>query len=38
VVADANGEVWLIIGVDSGIKSNLTFGMMALTVYYRKQF
>ena len=38
VVADANGEVWLIIGVDSGIKSDLTFGMMALTVYYRKQF
>lgn len=38
VVSDNNGEVWLIVGVDSGIKSNLTFGMAALTVYYRKQF
>jgi len=31
------GELWLLIGVDSGIKSNLTFGLEALTVYYRER-
>jgi hypothetical protein len=36
-VSDNNGELWLIVGVDSGVKSTLTFGMSALTVYYRKQ-
>lgn len=37
VVADRQGNVWLIIGVDSGISGQLTFGMAALTVYFRKQ-
>ena len=31
------GEIWILIGVDSGIKSNLTFGMEALNVYYRER-
>jgi len=31
------GEIWILIGVDSGIKSNLTFGIEALTVYYRER-
>ena len=37
VETDKDGTVWLIVGVDSGIKSQLTFGMAALTVFYRKQ-
>ncbi len=37
VESDKDGAVWLVIGVDSGLKSQLTFGMAALTVYYRKQ-
>ena len=37
VESNKNGEVWLVIGVDSGFKSQLTFGLAALTVYYRKQ-
>ena len=35
--SDINGSLWLMIGVDSGIKSELTFGMAALTVFYTKQ-
>jgi len=31
------GEIWILIGVDSGIKSSITFGMEALTVYYREK-
>jgi len=34
VMADSQGSIWLIIGVDSSIKSQLTFGLMAMTVYY----
>ncbi len=34
VMADSQGSVWLIIGVDSSIRSQLTFGLMAMTVYY----
>ena len=36
VSSNKDGDVWILIGVDSGIKGNLTFGMEALTVYYRK--
>jgi len=35
--ADGNGSIWLLIGVDSGVRSQLTFGLAALTVYYREQ-
>lgn len=34
VVSNNDGDIWLLIGVDSGVKSNLTFGMTALTVYF----
>jgi hypothetical protein len=34
VKSDAQGSVWLIIGVDSSVRSQLTFGLMAMTVYY----
>ncbi len=34
VVSNNDGDVWLIVGVDSGVKSYLTFGMTALTVYF----
>lgn len=34
---DYDGTIWLVIGIDSGIKSQLNFGMTALTVYYRKK-
>ncbi len=34
---DNDGTIWLVIGIDSGIKSQLNFGMAALTVYYRKK-
>ena len=34
---DKNGNIWILIGVDSGIRSYLTFGMEALTVYYREK-
>jgi len=37
VKTNTEGKIWLIIGVDSGIKSQLTFGLAALTVYYREQ-
>ena len=37
VESDANGNIWILVGVDSGIKSNLTFGMEALNVYYRER-
>lgn len=34
VKSDDDGAIWLIIGVDSGIKSDLTFSLAAITVYY----
>lgn len=34
VRTDGHGVIWLVIGVDSGIKNRLTFGMSAVTVYY----
>ena len=34
VKTDAQGSIWLIIGVDSSIQNQLTFGLMAMTVYY----
>lgn len=34
VKSDADGSIWLLIGVDSGIKSNLTFSLAAITIYY----
>jgi len=37
VVSDKEGVIWLVIGVDSGIKSQLTFGMSAFTAYFREQ-
>lgn len=37
VVSDKDGVIWLIIGVDSGIKNEMAFGLEAVTVYYRKQ-
>ena len=37
VEANDDGEIWILVGVDSGIKSNLTFGLEALTVYYRER-
>ena len=36
VTADGSGEIWLIIGVDSGIKNHLTFSMVAVTIYYKE--
>jgi hypothetical protein len=36
VKSDADGSIWLVIGVDSGIKSQLTFSLAAITVYYRE--
>ncbi len=36
VKTDADGSLWLIIGVDSGIKTRLTFGLTAVTVYYKQ--
>jgi len=36
VESNKNGVIWLVIGVDSGVKSQLTFGMAALTVYFRE--
>jgi hypothetical protein len=35
VKSNADGEIWILVGADSGIRSQLTFGMEALTVYYR---
>lgn len=35
--SDNNGSIWLVIGVDSGIKNKLTFGLEALTVFYKEQ-
>ncbi len=37
VQSNANGSVWLIIGVDSGVKTRLTFGLTAVTVYYTQR-
>ena len=37
VESNSNGEIWIIIGVDSGIKSHLTFGLEALTIYFRQR-
>lgn len=37
VEANADGAIWIVIGVDSGVKSELTFGLAALTVYYRER-
>lgn len=36
-ISNKDGEIWILIGVDSGIKSRLTFGMEALTVYYTEK-
>ena len=36
VSANKDGEIWILVGVDSGIEGNLVFGMEALTVYYTK--
>jgi hypothetical protein len=35
--ADSDGAIWIVIGIDSGVKSKLSFGLVALTVYYREQ-
>lgn len=37
VQANQNGEIWLLVGVDSGIKSQLNFGMAAINVYYKEK-
>ena len=37
VESNKDGVVWLVTGVDSGVKSQLTFGMAALTVYFREK-
>jgi hypothetical protein len=37
VESNSAGEIWIIIGVDSGIKSDLTFGIEALTAYFRER-
>jgi hypothetical protein len=37
VETDNDGIIWLVIGIDSGVKSQLNFGMTAVTVYYRKK-
>jgi len=34
VKSDVDGAIWLMIGIDSGIKANLTFSLAAITVYY----
>lgn len=34
VKSDAQGSAWLIIGVDSSVRGPLTFGLMAMNVYY----
>ena len=34
VQSDSDGGIWLIIGVDSGVKGNFTFSLAAITVYY----
>lgn len=34
VQSDASGAIWLLIGVDSGVKSELTFSLAAITAYY----
>lgn len=36
VAANDNGEIWLVVGVDSGLKGQLTFGIDAITVFYTK--
>ena len=35
VKTNADGELWILVGVDSEIKSQLRFGLEALTIYYR---
>lgn len=37
IESDKEGVIWIVIGVDSGIKSQLTFGMAAFTAYFREQ-
>lgn len=37
VKANPDGDIWIVIGIDSGVKSEMTFGLAALTVYYREQ-
>ena len=37
VKTDANGALWLVVGVDSGIDAELTFGLAAITVYYKER-
>ena len=34
VTSDANGGSWIVIGADSGIRNRLTFGLIAITIYY----
>jgi hypothetical protein len=34
VQSDATGAIWLLIGVDSGLESELTFSLAAITAYY----
>lgn len=36
VTTSNDGDIWLIIGVDSGITNHLTFSMVAVTIYYRQ--
>jgi hypothetical protein len=37
VETNNDGVVWLVMGIDSGIKSQLNFGMAAVTVYFREK-
>ncbi|MCG8311428.1 MAG: hypothetical protein MI975_28830 [Cytophagales bacterium] len=37
IESNKDGEIWILIGVDSGIRSNITFGLEALTVYYTEK-
>jgi hypothetical protein len=36
ITTDGDGVLWLVIGVDSGIRKHLTFSMVAVTIYYRE--
>ena len=37
VKTNSDGHLWILIGVDSGIRNHLTFGMEALNLYYREK-
>ena len=37
IESNEDGDIWILIGVDSGIRSYLTFGLEALTVYYNEK-